>query len=280
MATYMYLWHMGEAGGRQVKEKLGIQAILHQNSRFQGDPSKIVINWGSSNPPFEVLKCRVINPPNAVHRSVNKRIWFRYLNGKVNHVPFTEDANVALTWLLEGYKVVCRDRLEGREGAGIRIIDATALNLTVRTDSQSPWGWVANLISGRVRPNLRPLEGVRLFTKFVPSEREYRVHVVDGQAICVHRKVSGTDETIRNTSNGWHFRRVTSYPSQLIQPAIDTVRELGLDFAAVDMLWDGNQAWVLETNTSPGIDGMTQTVLDYANALGALVTKVERELNS
>lgn len=110
----------------------------------------------------------------------------------------------------------------------------------------------------------------RLYTKFIPAEREYRVHIVNGRAIVVHRKVEGTGD-IRNSDAGWVFRRVTTFPDAIIPEARNAVVALGLDFAAVDVLWDGQRAYVLETNTAPGIDGMEYTLRMYVQALERLV---------
>lgn len=114
------------------------------------------------------------------------------------------------------------------------------------------------------------LPQARLYTKLIPAEREYRVHVVGTEAICVHRKVDGTG-IIRNSEAGWVFRRVTTFPQAIIPEARNAVVALGLDFAAVDVLWDGQRAYVLETNTAPGIDGMEYTKRCYVQALERLV---------
>jgi hypothetical protein len=213
----------------------------------------------------------VINQEAAVNKSINKRQFFQSVDGRVNHVPYTTARATALSWLLEGHKVVCRDRLEGREGQGIRIIDPTSLGGLLQRPGESTWGWVARLLTASVAPTSEVLGASRLWTRFIPSQDEYRVHVVNGRTIAVHRKVEGTNNEVRNTENGWEFRRVSRYPEAVSGQGNAAIAAIGLDFGAVDILWDGSQAWVLETNTAPGIDGMTWTIEQYSIALKELI---------
>lgn len=274
--TYFWIWNgvNGCEGARAVKEEMGLQAIRHQGSTFRGARDKVVINWGSSNPSAEVLRCTVINRPEAVARSVNKLSFFRSINNQARTVSWSTESARAREWLQAGQKVVCRTRLEGREGAGIVIV-------APRNGSEAPPAAAKGLL-GRVRAriaNARPAsnlglpEGCRLFTKFVPNTVEYRIHVIGGSVVAAHRKVGGTDEGVRNTANGWLFSRVASPPRDVAAQAIACVAALGLDFAAVDVLFctDDDRAYVLETNTAPGIDGMEWTVRQYAAGLTRLV---------
>lgn len=279
--TYFWIWNglNGCAGARAVKEEMGLQAIRHQGSTFQGARDKVVINWGSSNPSAEVLRCTIINRPEAVARSVNKIRFFETVNPHtdretVRTVPWTTNRLNANAWLQSGSKVVCRTRLEGREGEGIVIVAPPS-------PSEAPPAAVKGLVA-RVRAriaNARPAsnlglpEACRLFTKFVPDTVEYRIHVIGGRVVAAHRKGGGTDESVRNTANGWLFSRVRHPPRDVATQALATVAALGLDFAAVDVLFCTNddRAYVLETNTAPGIDGMEWTVRQYAEGLTRVV---------
>lgn len=274
--TYFWIWNgiTGCEGGRAVKEEMGVQAIRHQGSSFQGTRDKIVINWGSSAPSAQVLRCTIINQPDAVARSVNKIRFFETVGEATRTVPWTVRRDVAQDWLQNGSKVVCRERLEGREGVGITLIGP-------RNALEAPPAAVRGLV-GRVRAritNARPASNLelpracRLFTKFVPDTVEYRVHVIGGRVVATHQKVGGTDESVRNTANGWLFRRVPSPPRDVTTQALSCVASLGLDFAAVDVLFctADDRAYVLETNTAPGIDGMEWTVRQYAEGLTRLV---------
>lgn len=270
---YMYLCHTGDGGGLLVKEALGVQQILHRNSRFVGGPEKTVINWGSSQLPPEVLKCRVINTNLAVSRSIDKLASFNcFARDGIRHVPYTTDRQIAIRWLGDGHKVVCRGTTTGRGGEGISLIAPDALNLPVQSDLRALWGWVASFLDGSQRSNLAALQGSRLFTKFIPYTREYRVHVVGGQVINVRRKIIDEGTLARQELALLHtigdFYSVSIYPDDVATQAIAATRAVGLDFAGVDVLWDGRRAWVLETNTAPGIGGIT--VQRYADALRRL----------
>lgn len=102
------------------------------------------------------------------------------------------------------------------------------------------------------------------FTKFIPNEREYRIHVVRGQVIRVQRKYLDfpDDQTvpeIKNFGQGYRFRtpRLELNRSRT-QAAVNAVAALGLDFGGVDMIVDrGGQEYVLEVNTAPKCSPLT-----------------------
>ena len=253
MSLYMYMFSMKSAGGLDVKKSIGCQQIKHEGSTFKGSKEKVVINWGCGHAlPTEVNKCHVINKPEAIYNAIDKRAFLRLCTeAKVRTVPLTIRTWEAQAWSDAGETVYCRTRLEGRQGQGIVICKG-----------------------GEVTPS-------RLYTKGIDCDREYRVHVCDGEVIAVHRKVRDGEtpenektRLIRNTENGWLFRRVTIYPRDIVPQAIQAVRACGLDFAVVDVLYDGTLAWVLEANTAPGIDTMEWTCEQYAKALRKLSAKL------
>lgn len=249
--TYMYLYTMKSKGGLALKKKLGVQQIKHKDSLFKGEKNKIVINWGAGYPPAEVLKCTVINKPDAICNSVNKINFFRLASKKTRTVPHTFSQKEAQQWVNTGGTVYCRTQVEGFEGKGIEIIKG------------------------------KDLPRYLLYTKKIEAENEYRIHVVDGKVIAAHRKVAtvdNADPSIKNTANGWKFRWVDIYPKDVANQAILAVEAIGLDFAAVDVIWDGKLAYVLETNTAPGIDGMEWTLGEYARSLKLLIERKKKEL--
>jgi hypothetical protein len=96
------------------------------------------------------------------------------------------------------------------------------------------------------------------FVEYIPTDYEYRAHVVNGEVIKWHEKRLRSEADnhpfIRNHETGWVFLnpREETPPDQL---AIDAVGALGMDFGAVDMIRaeDGDH-YVLEVNSAPSLD--------------------------
>jgi len=95
------------------------------------------------------------------------------------------------------------------------------------------------------------------YTEYIPTEYEYRVHVFQGEVVKVHQKLLRSEADnhpfIRNYETGWVFANQRDDVN--LQPAINAVDAMGLDFGAVDLVKgeDGN-AYVLEVNTAPSLD--------------------------
>ena len=73
--------------------------------------------------------------------------------------------------------------------------------------------------------------------------------------------------SIRNIHTGWVYCRDNYIPDPTsIQLAIDAVQAVGLDFGAVDLIYNQhyNQFYILEVNTAPGLEGTT--LINYVNA--------------
>lgn len=97
------------------------------------------------------------------------------------------------------------------------------------------------------------------FVEYIPTEREYRMHVVNGEVIHTHEKRLRSEEDpqppyLRNHETGWIFAspREQTPPERL---AIDAVGTLGLDFGAVDIIrGEDGEFYVLEVNSAPSLD--------------------------
>lgn len=256
MPLYVYPYNSGSKSARALVKALGGRLIRRENSLFRGSPEKTVINWGNAEITGNIQPCRVINKPQAVGIAHNKLSTFRRLNdnGFTDSVPWTSSQEVAQGWLDKGFTVVARKRLTSHSGHGIEILE------------KGQW------------------EEAPLYTQYVPKDREYRLHVILGQVIDVQRKIKDPsiqdvkDWKIRNHQNGFIFVRNDDkgmpYSSQLEDgirwSAIQAVRLLGLDFGAVDVIYNRkrNSSYVLEVNTAPGLEGHTVEV--YAAALRKL----------
>lgn len=233
---FIYPYRKGSKSVKALREN-GFKSIKLENSRFKGRANKVVINYGSSSLPPEVLKCRVINSPEAVSKAANKLSSFKAMAEYGVSVPrFTEDILEARGW---GTDIVVRHKLTGHSGEGIQIIGPD------------------ELIEG-----LAPLH-----VEYVKKKEEYRVHVFMGEVIDVQRKARKREVPdgevnwqVRNLDGGFIYAREgVELPEEAHLQAIAAVEALGLDFGAVDITWNerSDTYYVLEVNTAPGLTGTT-----------------------
>lgn len=107
------------------------------------------------------------------------------------------------------------------------------------------------------------------FVEYIPTDLEYRMHVIDGEVVKVHEKRLRSEADnhpfIRNHETGWVFVEPRgNVPDEQI--AVDAVGALGMDFGAVDMIRaeDGSE-YVLEVNSAPSLDETNLEI--YGDAL-------------
>ena len=254
---HIYPYKPGSRSAAALAEALHIRQIRHEGSAFRGAENKTVINWGASELPQQVLRCRVLNKVDAVRRAGNKLHTFQRLQEHGVSIPaYTSSREQAITWLERGSTVVARRVLTGHSGAGIEILE-------------------------------RGLDFVEagLYTVYKPKTAEYRLHVVkarDGSynIIDIQRKVKDpnrdvTDWKVRSHHNGFIFVRnddqgrsyMTVCEDSCKRQAKMALQALGLDFGAIDVVYNkkANSAYILECNCAPGLEGHSIEV--YANAL-------------
>jgi glutathione synthase/RimK-type ligase-like ATP-grasp enzyme len=220
---YIYAYNMFSEGAGELREALDARLIKHQNSRFQPGRGKIVINWGSSQCPYEAVN----RDPRPAQ---NKLLTFNRLDGQVDIPAYTTSRVRAQEWLATGNTVLARQRLSSHSGRGIVVVNPGD-NLP-----EAP-----------------------LYVLYVKKKKEFRVHVLFGNVIQVQekRKRNGTEHNpIRSHDNGYVycFEGIVE-PDRLRHSATQAVQALGLDFGAVDIIWNErqNRCYVLEVNTAPGI---------------------------
>jgi glutathione synthase/RimK-type ligase-like ATP-grasp enzyme len=182
----------------------------------------------------------------------NKLLTFHTLNGaipRVNIPPYTADRNLAHNWLRNRNPVIVRRTVRGSGGRGV---------------SYHEWNGI----------NTEPLPEAPLYTQYIKKMAEYRIHVfldevIDQQQKKKRRNFDGqVDTRIRSHDRGWIFARDDiRVPEAVRAQAINAVRALGLDFGAVDVIWNNRaeRAYVLEINTAPGLEG--RTIESYGRAI-------------
>lgn len=112
------------------------------------------------------------------------------------------------------------------------------------------------------------------WTKVIAAEREYRIHIFDGQVI--HQSLKELDPgakpsridglPIRNTSTGYRYNHNFKASAAAVEVAKRAVDTLGYLWGAVDILEDkGGGCYVLEVNSAPGMGDRTPAA--YAAAI-------------
>lgn len=238
-------------GAKELARALGIMMIKHEGSKFVNNAGKTVINWGSSRLPDNVRSGPVVNAAANVAQASDKLHSFNaFTRGAVNCPPWTTSLAEAQRWLAQGKIVFARTMLRASSGRGIvEMLPEHPDTHNVRAD---------------------------LYVQYVQKKHEYRIHVLNNRVIDTQRKAlprefEGREDVnfrIRNLENGFIFTRNDGHvvPEIVKEVGLAAVRTLGLTFGAADVIYQERtrQAYVLEVNTAPGLQGTTVT--NYANA--------------
>jgi glutathione synthase/RimK-type ligase-like ATP-grasp enzyme len=197
-------------------------------------------------------KSNVINKPAAVKLASNKLSFFNHVKDSVRVPFFTTDFNEAKAEILDKDAiVVVREKLTGHSGEGLVILE-----------DEEDWEMYNH-------------SRAKLYVKYIPKFDEYRIHVNAGEVIDIQRKALRNDIDreeanwhVRSHANGFIFARNEDKkpPQDVLDQSVAAVVHCGLDFGAVDVVWNKyhGQAFVLEINTAPGLEG--ETVETYTRA--------------
>lgn len=212
----------GSRGALSLARAIGAKVIKHVNSNYKPRASDIIIPWGSSSNKLENFRTFTL-------AQVSTPEWTTFRNG--------QPIGTAEKWIKDGCTVVCRTILNGSCGKGIVIAKS-----------------------------IEELVDAPLYVKYVPKKEEYRVHVAFGKVIAIQRKARrkecpNPNWQIRNHENGFVFIHIypTDTAEELSNLAVAAVEALNLKIGAVDIIWNekDNKYYVLEVNTSPGLEGKT-----------------------
>jgi glutathione synthase/RimK-type ligase-like ATP-grasp enzyme len=175
--------------------------------------------------------------PDAVGLASNKLRTFNYWSDAGVSCPeWTTDYYTALGWVEDDATVFCRTQVQAHSGIGIVI-------------ATNPDEFVS----------------APLYTKYIKKKKEFRVHVFNNEVIDIQEKRLSHGAVdrgwlIRNHNNGFVFCRDNIIePTDLRQVALHAVTSLGLDFGAVDVIYNQHydKCYALEVNTAPGLEGTT-----------------------
>lgn len=238
MAIKIYPYRQGSRSATALANALGGRVLRREGSTYRYRDRDTIINWGASACPHPCL-----NVPAAVECAANKLDTFNRLSydGGVSIPEFWTNREDIPN---EAFPVVCRTILRGHSGAGI-VIAAT------RND----------------------LVAAPLYVRYVKKQQEYRVHVGINRAgeasiIKIQRKARRMDVPdanvnwqVRNLDGGFIYAILEErdVPQTVINNARMTIHDMGLDFGAVDVIYNERErsAYVLEVNTACGIEGST-----------------------
>lgn len=248
---WIFPYNFYSRSARLLAEHLGARIIRHERSRYRGRPNKVVINWGSSVLPDEVHRSTVLNGAQRVAYMTNKLKFFELCKKAFRIPPFTTNVEEAKVWLQKGKYVCARTILNGHSAHGLVLLNP---------------GAVLHIVDAP------------LYTQYVPKRHEYRVHCVkltDGDIQTFsQRKARRRDVPdgavnwkVRNLDGGFVYVIDDDPPGDVLEQAIKAFRKIGLDFGAVDVIWneEARKAYVLEVNTAPGLEDRTAEF--YATSL-------------
>lgn len=120
------------------------------------------------------------------------------------------------------------------------------------------------------------------YIQYIPTVREFRIHVVGNEVIRVQGKfLDHPNEAVsyvRNFGTGYRFRAPRNRLNRRrLKMAINAVKSLGLDFGAVDLLiGDDGETYILEVNTAPSCSPLTGA--EYTTAI-ARIAGINHTLN-
>lgn len=271
----VYPYKMGSKGASLLSEGLreaGERCFkVFSNRRYTPRRNHTIINWGCSSTPdwVNVRNNHLINMLNDwvyVGNASNKLKAFKIMKeGDISIPEFTTDNNIANNW---GCKLFGRKKLQGHSGEGIIIFDP-----------DKPLEGGGYPVPYHVSAFRGESPVCPLYVKYIKKKAEYRVHVFQGRVIDIQmkRKRRGVeneevDYQVRNHKNGWVYCRDDIHPNEsVISNSIRAVDCLGLDFGAVDVIWNEHhqKAYVLEVNCAPGLEG--QTLTNYVDAFKGVV---------
>lgn len=209
---------------------------------------EIVLNWGCTDMPV-IVTGKTVNPCMPVRNAVDKRSFYTAATAAGVRIPPVLTKEGADEVLKKGGRVLKRTLMRASRGRGITVLE----------------GPDADLDGG-------------VLVKYIPKKAEYRVHVVNGKVIDVQQKKKrrgfegNRNNAVRSYENGWVYcRGGVNPPADVINQGLAAVQCLVLDFGAADVIWNEKQqqAYALEVNTAPGIEGTT--VEKYFKALQELI---------
>jgi len=242
MKYFVYPYKQGSKSAKALADALGGKVIKLTNSKYVPKKGHIIVNWGSSNCPFDtdVPGVTFVNSPHWIHVASNKLATFEVLKEEEVSIPeFTTSMEFVQKQVSEKEPWCVRKRLTGHSGQGLSVVRKP------EDVTQAP-----------------------LYVKYIKKSLEVRVHIFKDKLIDYQekKKTTGWKENpnysseIRHLQTGWVYCREGVTPDQrAVDESIKAIKALGLTFGAVDLIYNKymDKFFVLEVNTAPGLVGTT-----------------------
>ena len=248
-------YRQGSVSARALAYLLGGLVLRLENSKYRPRANDLIINWGNTTKTFDFP---VLNPAERIKTASNKLNFFNAMKGAGHEglCPryFTTGSDIPD----DAYPILCRTTLSGHSGVGIVIANTP--------DELVPAPLYVQYV--KKQDEYRIHVGKRLSEFGMFTEIPYDEAVIISQQRKARRLAVPDDQVnwqIRNHSNGFVYTRGSiNPPTAVVEAAKTALMATGLDFGAVDVIWNEHhqKALVLEVNTAPGLEG--QTIADYA----------------
>lgn len=228
------LYHpSGKVSGPKLALYMGIEALQRLDQRQEESPD-YVIRWGSRRRIPSVPNKRTLNRRRMLNRYGNRLEQLQRLARAGVMVPhFSTEPVVSMSGGLLG-----RSFGDGRQTSGGK--------------------GIAFYPHGNA-----PVDGQHdFFVAHIPKDRQFRVHVIGGETRTrelVPDDSKARQQAVWNYGSGFTFRypKGKEIPVRVVPAAVQAVKALWLDFGAVDVITEGDNAYVLEVNTAPGLSDPT-----------------------
>lgn len=254
MRPIFYPYNMRSRSCRLLARSFPNSRRVWPDRNYKPHRNHIIVNWGNTTLPDWGLMAwqQWVNPIDAVRLASSKLLSFQLWKEVGVSIPeFTTSYHEAYDW---GTPVMVRHLTRANSGRGAVFVDRDERELLLGSQSTAP-----------------------LYVRYMKKSREERVHIMNGEVIDVQAKrvrrdSEGNNFQIRNYGNGWVFCRDNVADCvRRDELASLAVSQLGLDFGAVDMIYNAyyDRWYVLEVNTAPGLEGSSVDV--YHDSIAKLL---------
>jgi glutathione synthase/RimK-type ligase-like ATP-grasp enzyme len=273
-----YIWYSGatDVTGKKLAEELGIDG-----GRDKPKDKKIVIGWGTKTKKDVELPAgsSVLNHPNNIRRNRNKLTTLEVLKGAdVAVADFVPAENVmAELGKKVSLPVVGRTKYhQGGKGFWLCLTKTHVTN-AINEGAQYFQNYIdivdeyrLHIFKGELLRAQKKVKRDNMEEAYVEQHAakikdyatkgdvqidENTLKYALGRVAKEHKQA---DMIVRSNRRGWKFANVKNPKKALVDVSVAALNAIGLEFGAVDCCLDGDgNAWIIEINSGPGLEGNT-----------------------